>query len=62
MKVDTGAKCNVISYDTLKRVKNREEIEQMLRITNMVAYGGNQINTVGSVVLSYHPLGQTYAL
>ena len=61
MKVDTGGQCNVLSYDAFKHVENGELIDRSI-ITNLVAYGGNLINTVGSVFLQCQLAGQQYSL
>ena len=50
LKVDTGAKCNVISLDTLKQVRNVYTIDNN-RTVKLVAYGGTVINTEGTVLL-----------
>ena len=52
MKVDTGAKCNVMSQKTFKRVTNGEQLLKQNKATNLVAYGGTKIETTGVVTLS----------
>lgn len=52
MKVDTGAKCNVLSQETYKRVTNGEQLVKQNKTTNLVAYGGTKIETDGMVTLS----------
>uniref|UniRef100_A0AAV2MBL7 Polyprotein n=1 Tax=Knipowitschia caucasica TaxID=637954 RepID=A0AAV2MBL7_KNICA len=61
MKVDTGGQCNVLSYDAFKHVESGEQIDRSI-ITNLVAYGGNMISTLGSVVLQCQLAGQQYTL
>ena len=50
LKIDTGAKCNVISLDTLKQVRNGEKVDNNRRV-KLVAYGGTVIKTEGTVLL-----------
>lgn len=61
MKVDTGGQCNVLSHDAFKHVENGELIDRSI-ITNLVAYGGNLIGTLGSVVLQCKLAGQQSTL
>lgn len=61
MKVDTGGQCNVLSYDAFKHVETGEPIDRSIT-TNLVAYGGNMISTLGSVVLQCQLAGQQYKL
>ena len=50
VKIDTGAKCNVMSIDTLNKVKKSEEIDETKTI-NLSAFGGSVIRTKGTVNL-----------
>ena len=50
LKVYTGAKCNVISLDTLKQVRNGEKVDNNRRV-KLVAYGGTVIKAEGTVLL-----------
>lgn len=50
LKIDTGAKCNVISSDLYQRVKHKEKLDKT-RIVNLVAYGGDTFPTLGAVDL-----------
>lgn len=50
LKIDTGAKCNVISTETYKAVRKNEKIEEKSKVT-LVAYGGTVIQTQGTVML-----------
>ena len=50
LKVDTGAKCNVISLDTLNQVGNGEMVDNNRRV-KLVAYGGTGTKTEGTVLL-----------
>ena len=51
MKVDTGAKCNVMSLDTFKRLNSGEQLVKQKRVASLVAYGGTRIETSGIVTL-----------
>lgn len=51
MKVDTGAKCNVMSLRTFKRVTNGEQLTKQRKAASLVAYGGTRIETSGIVTL-----------
>lgn len=61
MKDTTGGRCNVLSYDAFKHVENGELIDRSVT-TNLVAYGGSLINTLGSVSLQCQLAGQQYSL
>lgn len=50
MKVDTGAKCNVMSKETFDNISSGQIIKSS-KTTNLVAYGGNKIQTSGLVML-----------
>ena len=47
VKIDTGAKINCISKNNLKRVNKDAKINSAVKI-NLIAYGGQQIETVGT--------------
>lgn len=51
MKVDTGAKCNVMSLKTFKRVNSGEQVIKQEKTTSFVAYGGTKIETSGIATL-----------
>ncbi len=51
MKVDTGAKCNVIPQEIFQHVSNSEHIVEQKRVANLIAYGGTKIGTTGKVTL-----------
>ena len=51
MKVDTGAKCNVMSLSTFKRLNNGEQLVQQKKAVSLVAYGGTRIETSGIATL-----------
>ncbi|KAK5883558.1 hypothetical protein CesoFtcFv8_019875 [Champsocephalus esox] len=51
MKVDTGAKCNVLSQETFTQVTNGEQLVKQETAINLVAYGGSRIETKGLVTL-----------
>jgi GTPase SAR1 family protein len=61
LKVDTGAKCNVLSSDALTEVRRKERLNTSRR-TRLVAYGGDEIPSAGSVYLSCLSACQPYDL
>ena len=50
LKVDTGAKCNVMS-NTYKLVRHNEELQMPINPVNLVAFGGSMITPIGTVTL-----------
>jgi len=50
LKIDTGAKCNVMSLSTLQHIDSNAQIDQSHRV-NLIAYGGHTIQTLGTVTL-----------
>ena len=52
VKIDTGAKVNVISLDQVKRIGLSEQID-VTRKTTLLGFGGAQTQTVGSVDIPY---------
>lgn len=62
IKVDTGAKCNVMSFDTFKLVANGEQLVKQRTATNLVAYGGTRIKTSGVVTLPCYLQEQCHLL
>lgn len=52
LKVDTGAKCNVLSQKTFKQVSKGEEVTLQNTAANLVAYGGTRIEAMGLFMLS----------
>ena len=50
VKIDTCAKINCISKNNLKRVNKDAKINSAVKI-NLIAYGGQQIETVGTTTL-----------
>ena len=50
VKIDTGAKINCISKNNLKRVNKDAKINSAVKV-NLIAYGGQQIETVGTTTL-----------
>ncbi len=50
LKIDTGAKCNVISTEMYKAVRKNEKIEEKSKV-KLVAYGGTEIQTQGTAML-----------
>ena len=53
IKIDTGAKCNVITLDIFKRISRNEKIDET-KAVQLVAYGGDTLTTLGSVKLEVH--------
>ena len=51
MKVDTGAKCNVMSLDTFKGLNNGKQLVQQRKAASLAAYGGTRIETSGIATL-----------
>ena len=50
LKIDTGAKCNVLPLDLLKKVQKKETINKA-KAVNLVAYGGERFLTLGTADL-----------
>ena len=46
-KIDTGARCNVMSLENFKKLQKNEVIDQSKTI-NLIAFGGNRVVTKGS--------------
>ena len=51
LKIDTGAKCNVMTLNLLKRVRCEEKIDKSKSVKS-IAYGGNTFSTLGTVELN----------
>lgn len=62
MKVDTGAKCDVMPQETFKRVTTGEQPVKPNTSSNLVAYGGSKIKTTGMVTLSCSLKEQQHSL
>ncbi|KAK7096598.1 hypothetical protein V1264_005875 [Littorina saxatilis] len=50
LKIDTGAKCNVLPLSHFQKVKATENINKSKAVT-LVAYGGDRFSTLGTVDL-----------
>ena len=50
LKIDTGAKCNVLPLDLFKKVQKKETINKA-KAVNLVAYGGERFSTLGTADL-----------
>ena len=50
VKIDTGAKTNCLSKNNLKRVNKDAKLNSAVKI-NLIAYEGQQIETVGTTTL-----------
>ena len=44
MKVDTGAKCNVMSLDTFKRLNSGKQLVQQKRVASLVSLWTERYN------------------
>ena len=53
IKIDTGAKCNVITLNIFKRISRNEKINKT-RAVQLVAYGGDTLTTMCSVMFEVH--------
>ncbi|KAL1279192.1 hypothetical protein QQF64_025865 [Cirrhinus molitorella] len=62
VKVDTGAKCNVMSQTTFKRIAKDEQSVKQESSPNLVAYGRGRIETKGLVTLLCNLKGQSHLL
>ncbi|CAI5674590.1 unnamed protein product [Oreochromis niloticus] len=62
LKVDTGAKCNVISLDTYRNIGNNETLPKSQKQVNLAAFGGTKIKSTGTVTLKCKLAGQLYDL
>ena len=51
LKVDTGAKCNVMSFNTYKLVRHNEELQMPIKQVNLVTFGGSMVTPIGTVTL-----------
>ena len=61
MKVDTGAKCNVIPYSLYTQLNRGERIDTH-KVVNLIAYGGTRIHTRGEVRLPCRRKGKVHML
>ena len=62
LKVDTGAKCNVMSLNTYKLVRHNEELQMPIKQVNLVAFAGSMIKPIGTVTLPCKLHEQLYNL
>ena len=53
IKIDTGAKCNVITLDIFEKIYRKKKIDKT-KAVQLVAYGGDTLTTLGSVKLEVH--------
>lgn len=51
MKIDSGAKCNVMSNSVFNKIRSTKLIDGQKQ-THLVAYGGDKVPTLGTVTLS----------
>ena len=61
IKIDTGAKCNVITLDIFKRISHNKKIDKT-KAAQLVAYGGDTLTTLGSVNLEVYLLSISHNL
>ena len=62
LKVDTGAKCNVMSLHTYRLFRHTEELHMPIKQVNLVAFGGSMIKPIGTVTLPCKLNEQLYNL
>lgn len=62
VKVDTGAKCNVMSQTIFEQIANNKRPVKQSKTPNLVAYGGSKIETRGLVTLQCGLNGQNHSL
>ena len=48
LKIDTGAKCNVMTLDLFRKMRDGEKIDSSKSV-QLVAHGGHMFSTLGSV-------------
>ena len=61
LKINSGAKCNVISIETLKALRIPFEIDSTKKV-NLISYSNNTITTLGTCHLNYSISGQNTIL
>ncbi|KAI2654780.1 hypothetical protein H4Q32_011569 [Labeo rohita] len=61
LKVDTGAKSNVMDLDSFQHLRKGEELN-VSNTTKLIAYGGNELHTLGAITLPCCLASQTYDL
>jgi hypothetical protein len=52
MKIDTGAKINVMSLNTFRRITDGSDLRIMGKPVRLIAYGGDNFATMGSAILN----------
>lgn len=62
LKVDTGAKCNVISLNTYKAIRQTEKLQKSHKLVKLVAFGGAVIESTGTVTMHCKLSEQPYDL
>ena len=53
IKIDTGAKCNVITLDIFEKIYRKKKIDKT-KAVQLVAYSGDTLTTLGSAKLEVH--------
>ena len=61
LKVDTGAKCNVMSMKQFSKIRAKEEINRNDR-AKLEAFGGSTVDALGSVKLQLRYNSKSYKL
>lgn len=61
LKVDTGARCNVMPFNLFKQVRRSEKIDNS-RPVQLVSYSGDSIQTLGETVFRCCFAGKTHNL
>ena len=59
MKIDTGAKCNVMSLQLFKAIRSNEKINRETSIS-LIAYGGTTMQTLGTTTINGVLSNQTH--
>ena len=61
LKIDTGAKCNIMTLDLFRKVRDGEKIDSSKSV-QLVAYGGHMFSTLGSVNMKCYVNSTVYNL
>uniref|UniRef100_A0A669EUY2 Gypsy retrotransposon integrase-like protein 1 n=1 Tax=Oreochromis niloticus TaxID=8128 RepID=A0A669EUY2_ORENI len=62
MKVDTGAKCNVLPKKTVNIIRADKQMKAHPKSVKLVAFGGSKIQTLGVIKLQCFLHGQSHVL
>lgn len=61
LKVDTGARCNVMPFELFKQIRRSEQIDNSCPV-QLVSYSGDSIETLGETVFKGSFAGKTHNL